>query len=525
MYRIMLVDDEEQIIEGLTVIINWQKHACTVVGSAYNGKNGIARALELRPDIIVTDLRMPQMDGLEMIGRIREELPHVKFIILSGYSEFEYAKKGMMLGVKHYVLKPVEEKELENSLAMIVQELAEEKEKREELEQYKKLGASSIGLQRLLILRDMLSAGMDNEELMEALEATGIELKHPYITCLSARISSTAGIVEKQPVTVRESNDATIISFQYAPTEIAVLMNHAWKSGMRHHESILRVQASLSESFHDTVSIGAGSISESVRLISRSFQQARMAASDYMSVDGGEQIIYYEQFRSRHAEYMLPEDWSAGIEAAMEQLQPEIIDAAVQKLLETLQATGGLNQLDLRMQCLNVYAAIASKLTPRQLQQLTLLAGEDILSLEPRNAIWTFEQCKSWVHKLFDSIVHLRLQHQSESGSRHIVDEVKDYIDNHYGDNLTLFSVAEKFYISPNYLSELFRKQTKITFLAYLTHVRIERAKQLLLNREAKLYEVCAQVGYENPKYFRKVFQKLTGWNPSDYRKSHSLGP
>ncbi len=118
-------------------------------------------------------------------------------------------------------------------------------------------------------------------------------------------------------------------------------------------------------------------------------------------------------------------------------------------------------------------------------------------------------------------MIQLQLQHQSENNktNHHIIHEVKVFIDIHYADNLTLFSIAEKFYISPNYLNELFRKKTKITFLHYLTTVRMEKAKQLLLSTYSKVYEICNQVGYEDPKYFRKIFEKTVGLNPSGFKK------
>ncbi|MFC3772874.1 response regulator [Paenibacillus sp. GCM10012303] len=143
MFKVLLIDDEKAIIEGLSAIISWSRLNCEVIGSAYNGQVGVEQAALLQPDIIVTDIRMPYVDGLQMIEAIQRTQPHVQFIILSGYSDFKYAQKGIELGIKQYVLKPVEEKELEASLAAIVQKLDKERQERMEIEKLKQLSSSA----------------------------------------------------------------------------------------------------------------------------------------------------------------------------------------------------------------------------------------------------------------------------------------------------------------------------------------------------------------------------------------------
>jgi two-component system response regulator YesN len=516
MYKVILVDDEKQIIEGLTAIINWQKYNCMVVGAAYNGKMGIEQALLLKPDIIVTDIRMPHIEGIEMVAKIQENQPNIKFIILSGFSEFNYAKKGMELGVKHYVLKPVEEIELEASIELVVSELNTEKKQRAKLEEYKELSSSGKLLQQEHLMRDLLNTNKENEDILEALEDHGIVLDYPYVTCMIAKMENIKLKPRTNTFTIYHSKDYTLISFRYSHREYAVMMVHAWKGGLNFHEAIRAIQSSLSDTLNSSVILAIGSTYSSLRHIGQSFEEARRAIG-YMMLGKKEDILFFDQLQYSDSMINLPQEMLQKLDSAVEQMNTEACSSTIEQILNSLKDSEQLRQIDLRIQCLNLYLITASKMTPMQVQQLNYLVGENIMSLEVKTTIWTLNMCKDWMNTLFQSIIELKKQHQPNT-NRNVVDEVKAYLDNNFAENLTLFSIAERFYISPNYLSQLFRKKTGDTFLGYLTKVRVEKAKYLLLHEEAKIYEICNQIGYEDPKYFRKVFEKIVGIKPSEYR-------
>ncbi|GBG06869.1 DNA-binding response regulator [Paenibacillus agaridevorans] len=261
MYKVLLVDDENRITRGLQQIIPWEQLRCIVAGTAYNGEAGLKLAEETKPDIIITDINMPYMNGLEMIAALKQNKHSIKFIILSGYSDFQYAQKGIQFGVLNYVLKPVDEHELERSIRQAITEIEDER------------------------------------------------LKNDQIASLQAQ---------------------------------------------------------------------------------------------------------YGKFNPG--------------QAPLDAEEPE--------------------------------------------------------------------------------------------GHRHkgMIQDIKNYINEHYAENLSLVTLADLFFINPSYLSQLFMKKTNTTFLNYLTSVRISKAQHLLKETDLKVYEISNQIGYKDTKYFSKIFERTTGLKPVEYR-------
>ena len=510
MYKVLLVDDELDIIEGLTAIIDWYSRNCTIVGTAYNGRMGAQQAALLKPDIIVTDIRMPLVEGIEMIATIKKTQPHIKFIILSGFSEFEYAKRGMELGVKHYVLKPVEEIELEASIDDVVLELDQEQQNEKLL------------LQEYAML-DLLHASEDNEEILATLESNGIKFDKPYITCMTAKADDHKYMPGINVTPLHRSNDFTAICLRYSAKEHAIVMVHAWKDGPLLHEAVATVRTLLLETLQSPVTLGVGATYDSPQKISQSFDESRRVLGCQL-LDQHEGILLFDQLNDANSMAELPPNLLQQLDYALEQNQQELCSQIIEQILDSLTVSAQHKQIELRPQCLNLYLITAGKLTTTQVQQLNRLVGDELLSMKYKRATWTIDMCKSWLTTLFQSIIQLKKQHQPVNGQT-VIEEVQSYLKDNYSQSITLSSVAEQFYISPNHLSHLFRKKTGDTFLGYLTKIRMERAKFLIANSQAKMYEICQLIGYEDPKYFRKTFEKVVGMNPSDYKNANVRRP
>lgn len=510
MYKVLLVDDEKHIIEGLTTIIDWYSRNCTVVGAAFNGRMGVEQAALLNPDIIVTDIRMPHMEGIEMIAAIKQTQPHIKFIILSGFSEFEYAKKGMELGVKHYVLKPVEEVELEASIDDIVLDLDNEQQ------------SGKLLLQEYSML-DLLHAGEENKEILTVLENNGITFDQPYITCMTAKVEDNKYKPGINVLPAHRSKDFTFICLRYSTKEYAIIMVHMWKEGPQFHEALATVRTSLIEILQSSVTLGVGSSYDSPQKISQSFDESRRVLGCLL-LDQNDDILFFDQLKDADSTAELPQKLLQQLDYAVEQMRQELCNQTIEQIVDSLTVSAQNKRIDLRIQCLNLYLITASKLTTTQVQRINRLVGDELLSMKYKRAAWTIDMCNSWLTMLFQSIIQLKKQHQPLNGQT-VIEEVQSYLHDNFSQSITLTSVAEQFYISPNYLSQLFRKKTGDTFLGYLTKIRIERAKFLIVNSESKMYEICHLIGYEDPKYFRKTFEKIVGMNPSDYKNSSVRRP
>jgi len=351
---------------------------------------------------------------------------------------------------------------------------------------------------------------------LEELQYKDLFLTYPYFTCIIAKTKSALLKPGVSTLPIQKSSGYELITFRFSPVEYAVIMTHTWKSGLNFHEAISSLHTALAKIFNCSITLGIGSTFSSLEKIGESFEEARRAIG-YSMLKDRKEIIYFNQLQMSDSMVELPDETLMKINFAVEQMNPEACNKAIQDLMNFLEASTQLRQVDLRIQCLNLYLITASKMTAVQVQQLNHLVGEDILSLEVNTTLWTLDICKNWIVTLFQSIIQLKKQHQSLS-HKNVIEEVIDYIQQHFSESLTLSYIAEKFYISPNYLSQLFRKKTGETFLGYLTKIRIEKAKNLLMYEEVKIYEICKQIGYEDPKYFRKIFEKMTGMNPSEYK-------
>lgn len=409
MYKVMLVDDEKKILDGLSAMINWAHYGFAVCARARNGAEALEAAKQWNPDLIVTDIRMGQMDGLEMIRVWKAISPRTQFIILSGYSEFGYAKQAMQLEVKHYVLKPIEETELEACLAKVAEEIRSSREEATELTTLRRQAQSYLRLQRENMLRDWIYAGPHAEDIMANL--TELDVRFPYPRCGSMAIRKDKpplawGDAEIKLVvellTAALPSPSVVYPFRFEEGELGLMFSFE-SAGSEDHEGRTR------ECF--------------LRLFSKQFSFAFRLETGPWASSSAE---LSESYRAAHAA-IRREDAQADIKE------------------------------------------------------------EPLLPHYPRS----------------------------------IVDEIKAYIDAHYNEQLTLANVSERFFIHGHYLSQLFRKKTGVTFLHYLTAVRMAQAKQLLLATDLKVYEISSLVGYDDSKYFSKIFERTAGMKPSEYKHSH----
>jgi two-component system response regulator YesN len=198
MYKVMLIDDQKRIIRGLKDIIDWEKMNCTIVGEAYNGEAGIDTVVETCPDIIITDIRMPKMDGLQMITELKKKGYEAEYIILSGYSEFEFAKKGMSLGVSFYILKPVEEKELEECVLKICNKLSEQQQRKNDISKFKIETNKKMEKFKDIVLKQIVNESSDStEDILDLLYCGNINIFQNSMICAIIEMNNMSQTVVK----------------------------------------------------------------------------------------------------------------------------------------------------------------------------------------------------------------------------------------------------------------------------------------------------------------------------------------
>ncbi|WP_304942156.1 response regulator transcription factor [Vallitalea guaymasensis] len=518
MYKVVLLDDENRIIRGLKVIIDWEKYDCEIIGEASNGIDGIELIKRTQPDIVITDIRMPKMDGLQMVQSLKEKDYSPEVIILSGYSEFEYAKKGMELGINCYILKPVEVEEMEACLTKLCKKLMKKKIKNREMIEFKTLA-----------LRDVIDGSTDNrDEIIDLLNISNTKLNETNIVCAIIEINPIyASYINKSMNTLINMVKTYIEGhfqcevIKYSDLQIAIIVHSSNKIDIENVHTIFNELHNNIEQEHEIRScIGVGKIVECLSKISLSFEQARYAIN-YKVINGNNSVIEFEQLCNTKKDIKIPKKIFSDLEKYINNLDIEGCKNTINNFFDMLVMNKRLRPMDIQLQCLLLIISTVKSMKSIQFE-LNEFIGRDVLSIEEISRFKSIEEIKNWLTNVISSIIELKYKSQNIKPST--IDEIKTYINQHYTENLSLNSIAEHFFFNPYYLSQLFKKKTGESYLNYVTKLRIQKAQQLLNTTNMKIYEICHAIGYENTKYFNKVFQKHIGLKPSEYRKKNKLG-
>jgi len=526
MYKVIIIDDEKNIVQGLQKFIDWQKLNCKIVGEAYNGKTGFSLAMELDPDIIISDIKMPYIDGLEMISKLKKAGCQSKFIILSGYSDFEYAKRGISLGVNSYVLKPVDEDEFISCLQSTINEIENERKKTHALNVLKEKVNESYSVFIENVLRDVVDSYFDNNAEVEAVlqtidilpHATNyasliIEINSNYTSHIKKIRTKTYNLLKEIVI-----NNKWGILFNYNLSRIALIINTPNPIDNETLRSIVaNIRYTIDSNIDTPITIGVGNIYKDIKNISKSFEQARVALT-HKIIRGKNRDIFFDEIETMPPNLtVVPSHLIKELEDCISSGYTDSIKNIINKIFEILLDSADLSLWNLQIQCMDILLATLRKIPDINIE-LTQFIERDIMSLDFISKFNTTDELKDWFTNVILNIIKLNTQ-SLENKNKNIIDDIKKYIQEHYSENLSLDFLSKVFFMNPYYISQLFSKKTNKTYLDYVTEVRIQKAKELLLNTDMMIYEIAQKVGYNNAKYFSRVFEKVEGCNPSVYRK------
>ncbi|MHA6533489.1 response regulator [Paenibacillus sp. BAC0078] len=521
--KIILVDDEKGIVEGLKKMIGRSVPECRVVGSAHNGLDGFELIQRLNPDIVVTDIRMPKADGLDMITMLKSADIHAKYILLSGYADFEYAKKGIQLGVEFYLNKPVDEQELSECLKQVMESIRADRTKLKEVNELKK--EVHKGIQEKA-LRDIIDLGSEQSDLVEELlQIAGIPVEYKRFAAVIIEAGSIDYLKEFgfQPIfkhidlALRQYKQ--VYKFRYSGTQIAVVIAHT--STIENGGIIRAVQhfrETVNRQLRLSVTVGIGTAKDRATGISQSFEEARSALS-YKLLKGADAIISFPEIMNLagtcdpvHGEII------DRLDAALDNMDEEECAAIIREIFRGIERNPRLSPSELQMQCLYILLSSIRKMSIQQLQQNKLLSRQ-LLSLEGISSFRTLEALEEWMNQVIRGIIAFKKKHNIPH-KKDMISEIKEYVSKHYNEQISLADLAARFFINPYYLSQIFKQKTGDTYLNFLTQIRIGKAKELLETTDLKMYEICQMVGYSDPQHFSRMFEKIAGCKPKEYRKN-----
>ena len=522
MYNVLLVDDERMIIEGISRVMKWETYGCALAGTARNGVEALEFLLEHRPDIVITDIRMPGLDGIELIAKAREQELDLPFIVLSGFGEFEYARGAMQYGVKHYLLKPSGEETIGRALAEVVAELELRRNKeqfvaRMETEYKKMLPHAKEQLLKEFVMNK--AYGRNDWDRYRGLFEDGIErervrlaLFQPEGPCEFEHLFALRNIAEDV------LGRGTLLLGTTIGERVLLLVREGTATDM------------------------LASDIETIKSIFGRFY--RMDATIALSEPGAladARAMYRETLECLDHRFYLGEgslitkrDIAAGADEARETpRRGDIVELDEERLALLIKsgrvedAAAFLGDFFDRLTALRLDAELAKSyaitLFLAAVRQDAARLGEHLERLAALGAGMTLQALKETAESTVRAIAQRNYEANTRKHSS-IVRKLLDIIDARLGDPaLTLSGVAgELLFMNPDYVGKLFKKETGEKFSNYLMKKRMERAIEWIqASDDVKVFELAERLGFgDNPQYFAKVFKKYTGFTPTEFKKA-----
>lgn len=534
--KVFLVEDEYIVREGIKNNIDWEKNGYDFCGEASDGELAFPMISEKRPDIVITDIRMPFMDGIELSRMIKEEYPEIKIIILSGHEEFEYAKAAIQIGVEEYLLKPINGDELLQVVNRVAQKIKEENESRETLQEGE--GDENFEYAKRQLLSSLID---DNASLSDAMEQGKKIHLNLMAQCYNIMMLKLQRKNKEQGFSQRilelyktmedtlKEQDGQSIMFDRAPEGKVILFMGSGEEEIRRNMDVFAGQfREILPEYEDVTYFGSVGVPVMrLRELGESYEAASHGFS-YRFLTEPNQIVdnhtVFDQTRNEKkfscsiGSVDIQNLDKQKIESFLKGGEMDEIHFFVEEYMKNTGDAGKNSMIFRQYIVMDMFFAASHFLT--QITDGREQLGEPFESPEQMQKIVSdLEATVVYIKELFTKVMQVRDAQTTEHNSD-VVENAKKYIsENYHDEELTLNTVAREVNVSPNHLSAMFSQKTGQTFVKYLTDVRMHRAKELLKCTSKRSNEICEEVGYRDPHYFSHLFKKNVGCSPIQYRE------
>lgn len=530
-YKILVVDDEEEIRKGIIKRIKWEELGFWVVGEAGNGIEALDLIDKTSPDLVLTDIKMPFMDGIKLAENIRDRFPTTKVVILSGFDDFEYAQVAIKLGVLRYILKPINASEMKSALIEIKKGLDEEIASKNDLERLKVNYEKNLPLLRERFFNQWIEDYIEKKVVEENIQSLKIDLPSKDLMVAVIRpdylIQKELGsndmknknllklaifnmceeIIElkKLGIVFMRMNELVVIATVVRAENQNIILQTL-------EEIRMRVEKYLST----TITIGVGTVCIDKSFLYKSYLSA-VSAFEYSVLINHNRVIYIGDIEpNNQVDILLEEKDERALLAAIKVGNEAEISQIIEMLLSRIDGSK-VSLKNYQLYIIEILSSILKLARMMEIELSLVLSNEDNF-LMAISRFKTKKEIKKWLEELANSLSR-QLSSRRDNSKNELIEKAKEYIQNYYGqEELNEDKVCQYLHISTNYFSTLFKKEMKLTFTSYLTRVRIERAKELLRHTQMKNFEIGQKVGYGEPHYFSYVFKKITGISPTEYR-------
>ena len=496
MYKVIFIDDEAITLRLLECAIDWERYEIEIAGTALDGKEGIELLKAVKPDIVIADIRMPNMTGVEFAEKVRSFDQDVKIVLLSAYAEFEYAQKAITFGISEYLLKPLDETKLEHLIQKLIIELEEKRKVQQTVIDYHNRTEE-----------EQLRNGY-----MRYLEH-GIEespLSHSYNICLCILLlllqgEEDAPFPDDQAIAVlKERINCEYLAISLHPGEIILLTNAAI--------SVQEIVQYYKQAQID-VAIGIGESSSLYQAIKQAEQAAEQTFWSTVKI-----VQYYTDNSHGKAVLQNFDIWNRSIRHLVEQGQKKDLICQIDNLIKAAEND--------HMPPRDLYIYLQDVFDNLKVEMLQKYSGRPFIKKAiPHIDYYRLRACgsKAKLHLFLSSTLeHLAeeiLKEQNNNSEVNVVRKAREYTEaNYYRSTFSLQETADYVGLSKNHFSRVFHTNTGVKFWDYVTQKRIEKACQML-KKDYSVYEICQAVGYETESHFNKKFKQLEGITPGRYRK------
>lgn len=521
--KVLIVDDEFLIRNLLKKRIDWEKQGMTIVGEASTAREALDLVDKLKPDIILTDICMPSVDGIQFSELVLKKYPETKIVIVTGHEEFDFARKSIKLGIADFILKPISAAELLSVTDKLRKKINEERERKNEFEKLQEEFRQSLPILKEKFL---------NRWILQELPESEIQQKKSYfnITLGSRDQAFQIAVLEAAPASSEYSEEESIlismeckkmvesyfsskpgtIVFSDNKNQIVVIADGAESSFVNECELL---RASLASANKCVVCVGISGIHKQLGDVHLAYQEACHSLK-YKAIVGKNQVVCYSDISGQqectyHSNAELKEELLLNISAGS-------AENAV-AVLKSIFSTPFSEAKQLRLAAMDIISTCLSAAIEQEIDDDDLIRSEKLTEiLLSDNLPDLSKKLENYVFNLANAINE---KNKIKAGS--LIERVKLYLEKELADpDLGLASTAAAFFVSPGHLGRLMKKETGQTFVEYLTNLRLKKAETLLRTTELKNYQIGNMVGISDPHYFSILFKKKTGKSVNEYKNS-----
>ncbi len=530
-YSVLLVDDEEDVIRIIMKKLDWESMGLTIIGHAANGVEALEMAEELSPDIVMTDIKMPYMDGLTLCKKLKELSRTIRVIIFSGFDEFEYAKEAIKMEAAEYLLKPVNAVELKEVFERVKNDLDRELDEKRNTDKLRAYYMESLPVLQESFYMALLEGRIAPEQIGRYMDSYQVQLKGPYYVVTVLHISQQSLEEESrmdpflQAVSVRKFAEEQVEDrwrsrvVIYLGDIIMISQMHSREEMLEYTNEMDRLCRMAKKVCNARITAGIGYLCDNLEQLPLSYQGAKQAVSYRVLYGNTRAISISEVEPAEHAELNWEDVYSTYIQQIMKKVrigEGDELEKAISQFTEWLSGEQ-ISMQKYRIVMMELVAELFRFTASHNLNPENVFGGNgDVYSqvLQMESA----EVLDRWLRRVCTNLQN-DVMNERQDSTKFFVKNAEEYVKEHFADqDLGVDEVCRKLNVSAAYFSTIFKKETGKTFVRYLTDYRMEKAVNMLMTGNEKTYVIAEKVGYAEPNYFSYVFKKQFGMSPSKYK-------